>query len=149
MSYKFAIWPDGLVIFFIVMISGLVSLAVWTGTQSQDLVSSGYYEEEIRYQERIDAIARTTREGVAPLISTSPQSGGIELTFARAVSAAHGTVTLYRPSQASLDIVTEIAIDGNGQQSVGNGLESGLWRVRTEWVIGGLQYYAEQPMVLP
>ena len=96
-------WPIALIVFFIVMIAGLVGFAAWTAGQREDLVSANYYEDELRYQTRIDAAARTKAEGADPRVLLGGPAGEVGLQFPPELAAAVGTITMYRPSQANMD----------------------------------------------
>lgn len=143
------IWPISLIAFFVLLIVSLVGFAIWTGGQSNDLVSASYYDEEIHHQQRIEAIALAKSEGLVPVASYEAQSKNVEVRFASSPVAAKGTVTLYRPSEAALDRTIELKPDTAGlQQIAAADLKPGLWRVKTEWTAGGKTYFAENSIVV-
>jgi hypothetical protein len=63
---------------------------------------------------------------------------------------AHGSITLYRASDAAADRTFDLAVDADGHQSVSmEALAPGHWLVQLRWTVGGRAYYTEQSMVLP
>lgn len=145
------LWPVCIIAFFVLFVSTMVGFVVWSTHQREDLVSPNYYNEEIRYQQRIDATKRTQSEGVAPRIAYDSAARSIELRFPSpaAMSASTGTVTLYRPSQAELDQQSALKIDAAGtQQIAATSLKPGLWRVKAEWNTAGKAYYAEDSILV-
>lgn len=145
------IWAIGLTIFFVGFVSGIVSFVVWSLGQRQDLVATDYYDQEVRYQDRIDAIARVEQEGLKPGVTYDAAAATLKVAFERpeSLQSATGTVTLYRPSSAAMDRSVSLQPDASGIQLITGSLASGLWRVRTEWFKGGATYFAETAVVVP
>ena len=144
-------WPIALIIFFALFIAFCIGLVVWSTHQREDLVSEKYYDDEIKYQQRIDATKRTTDEGLVPKASFASDAKQIELRFPApaAMKDAKGTVTLYCPSAAELDKVAALHPDQQGlQQIAATSLRPGLWRVKTEWNTSGKTYYAEDSIIV-
>src|SRR6266568_4742844 len=52
-------WPYGVIFAFALFITGTVGLVVLACSQKMDLVSSDYYEEEIKFQNQLDQLERT------------------------------------------------------------------------------------------
>jgi hypothetical protein len=73
----------------------------------------------------------------------------LSLPAAHAASAT-GTVTLYRPSDASADRVLPLAIDPAGRQPIAlDGLARGRWLLQVRWSAQGRHYYYEEPVNVP
>lgn len=145
------IWSIGLILFFVVFISGMVGFVVWSTHQREDLVAADYYDQEIGYQQRIEAGARAAAAGLKLSVRYDVVDAILRLTFAQpaALQASTGTVALYRPSDASLDRVFAFDPDSAGAQSIPAALAPGLWRVKLEWQQAGQTYYAEEAVVVP
>ena len=144
-------WPVGIVIFFIVFISGVVGFTVWSAHHRDDLVAPDYYEQELRFQERIDATVRAGMAHLTPTVEYDREASALMLTFApaEAVQSATGTVTLYRPSDASLDRAFPFDPDPAGVLNIPISLARGLWRVRVEWYKRDQTYFAEEAVRVP
>ena len=145
-------WPIGIIAFFALFIPAMIGFVVWSTHQRTDLVSKDYYDQEMRYQQRIDAEQRTMTEGAAPKIAHNAAAGRIELRFpaSDALARAQGAVTLYRPSEAALDVKSPLAVDAAGiMHLAATTLQPGLWRVKAEWSVDGKAYYAEDSVVIP
>ena len=144
-------WPIVLTIFFILLISGLVTLIIFSSTQHVDLVRADYYEEEIRYQDQLDRLQRTGTMGESIHVSYDPiqQCIRLQLPLAHAAESA-GSIHLYRPSDARLDQHLPLSLDPHGSQTVdARQLRSGLWKVRLQWTLDGKEYFVDRPLVLP
>ena len=144
------VWPIAITVFFVLFISFLVSFAVFASRQSVDLVQSDYYEQEIRYQEQFDRIARTQELGSEAAIVYDAAQACITVTLPRSPGATpSGAIQLYRPSDAQLDQELRLALDQKGQQRVDTRpLRAGLWKVRVRWAVDGREFYLDQPVVV-
>ena len=53
------LWPLGIIVTFALFFAGTVGLVVMACSQKVDLVSADYYEQELKFQGRIDRVERT------------------------------------------------------------------------------------------
>jgi nitrogen fixation protein FixH len=143
-------WPAGLVLFFILFTAYIAWFVVFACRQKMDLVREDYYDQEIRFQQQIDRVRRT-----APVLAGADigydRAGG--LVTIRLPSAPRrdisGTVSFYRPSDASLDSQVELGLDAAGRQSVSvRSMRAGLWKVRVQWKAASREYYFEKQIVI-
>lgn len=144
-------WPVGLIIFFIIFIGYIVGYVVFASMQRMDLVRADYYDQEIRFQQQIDRVQRT-----APILSAAAvrydfKSGLVTVSLPPGVqnSEVTGTISFYRPSDASLDHDVQLAPDESGAQTVSvQSLRTGLWRVRLQWKNAKQDYYFEKRVII-
>lgn len=135
-----------LYISFVLLIVVLVSLSM---NQKVDLVSSDYYEKELKFQDKIDG-ANNFNQLNAP-ISLKAKQKLIEINFPTefAAKSIKGNVWVYRPSDASLDIKDSISINASGQQNIfSEKLKRGLYKVQLEWTMDGKKYFNEQDLFM-
>lgn len=129
----------GFVIFILICV-GFASL------QSFDLVEADYYQKGIDYQQQIDRLNRTATSGGSPTISYDPSQNGIVVTFPASVRAEtlHGSVTLFRPSNAQWDRTIPLNIASDNRQVIAaDSLANGRWRIKVNWRVGDTSYFAE------
>ena len=55
------LWPLCIIVTFVLFFAGTVGLIVMACSQKVDLVSADYYEQELKFQSRIDRVERTRR----------------------------------------------------------------------------------------
>lgn len=126
---------------FVALIVGLVSMSMH---EKIDLEMKDYYAQEIKYQDRINAIERTNRLQ-QPL---SWQITGREIVF-RFPSELKGQVTkgnilFFRPSDASMDKTVAIPADtSQGRHISVEYLKKGFYKMKIEWQAGNETYYNE------
>lgn len=142
-------WGMGIVTVFVLFVAVMLGVAGYLMSQEVPLVSDSYYERELRYQERIDALERTRALGSAVECSISGQQ--VRMQFPRTVpqSAIAGQILLYRPADHSADRTIPVKPDSAWQQYIHtSSLLPGLWRLQVQWTMRGEEYYLEQPFMV-
>jgi hypothetical protein len=144
-------WPLAIILVFVLFIAGTAGLVVLASLQKTDLVSNDYYEQELRYQARLDSLERTSRLTPPALVKYHAAGAQLEIALppqhAGRVSA--GRIELYRPSASQLDVHWEFKPDNRGRQALDlAALEPGLWKTRVSWTVDGKEFCVEQTLVL-
>jgi nitrogen fixation protein FixH len=143
-------WPAGLVIFFIVFGGYIIGFVIFASAQKMDLVRDDYYDQEIRFQKQIDSVKRSTPVLANARIDYNRAGDLVTLSLPSLKNTAiDGTVTFYRPSDASLDTTVNLGLNAQGAQNVSvHSLHNGLWRVRIQWKADGQDFYFEKPIII-
>lgn len=141
-------WGVKITLVYIAFVVGMLTLVFKARSEKIELVAPDYYEQELAYQQRIDAIQNAAQ--LSGAVAVSEVSEGVEITFPYEISLAEtGTVRVYRPSDSSLD--KEFALlptSANTQLIPRSLLEQGLYNIKVEWKAAGKQYYSELPIVV-
>ncbi|MEI6245074.1 MAG: FixH family protein [Acidobacteriota bacterium] len=128
-----------------------VGFVVFAMEQRVDLVSPDYYEKSIALDARRAAEANARSLGADFTINEA--AGGQAVTVhwpSSGTSGATGTVTLYRPADATADRHTPMTPDASGTQTIAlSGLAPGRWMLQVEWTVGGRAFYAEHRVIVP
>jgi hypothetical protein len=138
-------WGAAVTAAYLAFATGTMAFVVFALRRPVDLVSPDYYAASLRQDRQMDAMrnARNLRDA-ASVMQSGARVVTVSLPAAQA-SAARGTVTLYRASNASEDRVVTLAPDVTGHQQVSlDGLTPGLWSVRVRWTAQGRDFYLEQ-----
>lgn len=110
------------------------------------LVSKDYYREELEYQKQITRLENTSALASKPTIVAS--RGSIEVTFDFS-ELENGELTLFRPSNASLDTKFPINATATQLQRFSTAeLMAGMYRARMQWTVKGKEYFYEQVIYL-
>jgi hypothetical protein len=114
-------------------------------SQPVQLVSADYYERSLTHDARRAAITHADALGPRLRVEAAPGAEAIAVVLpAEQAPVARGSVTLYRPSDASADRTFPLAVDRDGRQRIPlAGLAMGRWLVRVEWTAAGVAYYRE------
>jgi hypothetical protein len=144
-------WPHGIIATFVVFVAGTAALVVIAGTHKTDLISPNYYEDEIKFQGRLDQLNRTAKLGdqVKVAYDVTKQSINISLPAGQVTPAIAGRLHLYRPSATGLDRELKLQLDLNASQTVDAAtLAPGLWKVRVQWTVANQSFFAEKSIVV-
>lgn len=142
-------WPHALMGFFALLFAAMAGVVWIVVHQPSELVSRNYYDQEMLYQGRMEAIRRTQGLGREVRVQSEPGRLIVNLPSDQARRGPVGAIHLFRPADARLDREFKLAIDPTGRQIIDlRGLDAGLWRVRMEWAVGTETYYREEALVL-
>ena len=143
------LWPYGIIIAFVLFLSGTASLIVIAATHPQSLVSGNYYEQEIKYQGRIDGTARARQSGAAVNFDAATRRLVISLPATQTGRDLSGQIELYRPSAAGLDRQYKLQPDAEGRQSLDlAALPEGPWEIRVSWNASGQDFFLDRKIVI-
>ncbi|MEO8068937.1 MAG: FixH family protein [Flavobacteriales bacterium] len=143
-------WGKGLAVTLIAF-AGLMTWFVVKAIQNPEpLVTEHYYEEELVYQDRIDATQRANALSAHAVIAVV--NDAIEVRFpseTRAVQVT-GTLHLLRPNEPLDDRTVHVTTDTSGVFVTEQlGLKSGRYNAELEWRAGGVAYYTQEKLVVP
>lgn len=144
-------WPYAIVAWFIIFGSSLAAWVVFVQGQAIDLVRKDYYEQEVRYQGRLDRMNRTAalRNEVNITYHAARRAVTLTLPAGHITPRPTGTIHFYRPSDARLDFETALSVDSQGTQTIAaDTLRGGLWKVKVEWTAASQDYFYEQVIVV-
>lgn len=139
-------WGKGIVLTILGFVALIVSMVVISVRMDGiELVTENYYEEEIKYQDRIDesnSASNLKRE----VISFDEQSKVIELDLP---NGTNGTLQLFRPSDSSLDQEINIEVTHTGITQIPlNELKTGYWKIQLNWTENGIDHYQEKKITI-
>ena len=139
-------WPWAIVAWFICFFGVVVGLTTTAIRSRTDVVSPDYYAQELRFQDRIDASARTDALPSQPTVFVDEhrRSLHLQLPGGAAPGNATGRINLYRPDDARLDQEFSLKLDATGTQLIPvASLRPGRWKVRIAWQSEGREFYHE------
>ena len=143
-------WGTGIAAVYIVFALATTGFVTFAMSQRVDLVSSDYYAQSLRQDQRIAAEQNArSLEPPPSVVLTGSGQAMLSLPLDQAGRAA-GTITWYRPADPRADRTTALAIDRAGRQQLPlSGLVAGQWIVQVRWTARGRDYYYERLVLLP
>jgi len=124
---------------FVLMILGLVGMSV---IQKIDLVSDDYYEQEIRYQGKIDKI-NNAKQLTTPLKWEVAETG-ITLHYPADMKGISGQIYFYCPSDNRKDFKLDIQSSKSGSQFISTQkIPAGRYQLKIDWQANGVSYWNE------
>jgi len=134
---------------FVLFAGLIISLVVVCVRQDLSLVSADYYQQEIKYQTRIDDISNAQESSAKVEVTRIPGENRLELSFGEQGAALTGEVVMFRPSDAKLDKKFLLKLDDTGSfQMDTSRLKKGLWKMKISWQQGGQTFFEEKTIVI-
>ena len=141
-------WGNKLIIVFVVFAS-LMATLVYKATQTKfELVSKDYYQDELRYQDKIDGAANAALTGPS---SIEVKDELILLQFPDAQKNANitGEAWFYCSVDATKDKRIALNVDSAGIQSIEKKrLQKGDYQVKISYEINEKKYYVAHQLHL-
>ena len=150
-SSKRSAWPYAIAVYFAIAITGIACFTTWAVKQNMDLVRSDYYEQEILFQQHLDASARAKGLGANAAIHFDANAHAlrVQVPTAHLAQTFSGKVSLYRPSDAKLDQCFELRPNPAGEQFLNMAqFAPGPWKARVEWTASDVAYVVESNLVI-
>jgi hypothetical protein len=142
-------WGYRIAMVYILFVCGIMFMVLQSGRQKIDLVTEDYYEQEIRYQERIDQSGRSAALSEKLQVAISGQSLDIRFPAEFMGKKIIGKALLYYPADGSMDLTSAIATSNNGFRMELPGKRSGMHILKVTWESEGVTYYNEEEVFLP
>lgn len=137
-------WGHKILFVYLAFVVGIMFLVFKANQQKFDLVTSNYYEKELKFQNVIDQKQRVAELSAPPKISHSVNSVSIQLPNEFFNKLVKGEIYLYRPSDASKDIKTNFTTDKGFVEITFDKNLSGSYEVKLSWHADGKTFYNEQ-----
>ncbi|MBC2838653.1 FixH family protein [Robiginitalea sp. SC105] len=136
-------WGTGIVLAFAGFIAFILYFVVQASSNPRaehDMVTESYYQEELAYQQEMDASSNLAGSGGTLQIERT--SAGLQIRYPENMDPGEirGAVSLYRPSNEQLDFELPIQISDSLQLIPADRLLDGRWDIRIAWTFRGREY---------
>ncbi len=142
-------WGHGVVIAlaaFIIFILSMLFLFP-NGQKNSEMVTDNYYEEELQYQDVIDAKKRADELQEKPVYSQTTE--GIKITFPQDYNSSNTTVkfVLNRTDDQNLDIKKSVQLTGQSFVIPAQVLKMGNYTLRLSWTKDKTDYRIDYDVI--
>jgi len=143
-------WGTGIVVTIIVFIAFIMYFVITMSTDntySHDLVTDKYYQEELNYQQEIDA--EKNAKSLKEKVTIEKNSKGLKINFPKYFNpkSIEGKVFLYRPSSKQLDFEIPISISKSYLLVPEQRLVDGRWNMKIFWKHKNTNYLIKKELV--
>jgi hypothetical protein len=143
-------WGLRIALLYIGFVGMIITLVGLTMRQKVDLVSKDYYEQELKFQQKIDKMNNTVK--LEQPLQWEIRGQKIVLTFPPSPNKQHiiGSVFFFRPSDATKDKIITLDTDtGNTQEIPLSIFSHGQYNMQVSWRCGNEDYYEEKVVHIP
>ncbi len=142
-------WPRGIFIAYLIFVSATLGFVAFTFTVHFDLVVPDYYNQTLVFEDQI--IRKQNMANLAEPVSVKVLESHIQIKYPAELlsDALSGSITMYRPSDASMDKVISVTADSTGLQYITRSeLSEGMWTLKITVISDAKEYYGEYPVFL-
>lgn len=137
-------WGKGILITIIIFLAGTAVMIIIAMNSEYDLVANNYYEQGIKYQDKIDRINRTNALPEKVKIEFLENEVLISMPRMFAAGIIKGDVIFYRPSDAGSDFKIPLQFDSENKMSISTAkFKKGYWKIQVDWRVETTAYYNE------
>ncbi|MGB3467559.1 MAG: FixH family protein [Cyclobacteriaceae bacterium] len=136
-------WGKGIALSFTVFCGLMIFMVIRSFQTDFHLVSDHYYQEELKYQDRIDEISRAKTDGSSVETAYDGKNVTFVLTTATPVK---GEIHFYRPDNATFDY--KVSFDQPKVEVSETKLVKGRYIVKVSWYESDRKYYQERELFI-
>ena len=136
-------WGKKITVLYLAFVALIVTLVVLCFGQKVELETKDYYAQEIKFQDKIDAISN--EKNLATTITHQLQGTQIILNADSSLlsKGLEGTINFYRPSDSSKDMNLKMIFTNNQQIINTSTLIHGVYKMQLSWVSNDTKYFKE------
>jgi nitrogen fixation protein FixH len=140
-------WGIGIAAAYIIFAGSMILFAVHASHQHYDLVSDNYYEQAVKYQDKIDAGYNAEQSKLD--ITYNEKENTLLLNAASEIKS--GTLQFYKPDKAAVDFKLDFSTNAEGKQTLPlRKLAHGYWKVNAIWIADdNKSCYTETKIFIP
>ncbi len=141
-------WGYKILAVYLVFVAGIVVMVYKSSTQKIDLVTTDYYAKELKYQERIDAVKRTT--ALSGKVRYEVKENTITITLPAEFDSKEvtGNILLYYPANSSKDISKDFTTGNRIITIALPAFAKGSYQFQLNWKADGYAYYFEESLFM-
>ena len=142
-------WGYKILAVYLIFIGGILFLVFKSSIQNQDLVSPDYYEQELKYQQKIDQTERAN--ALSSQLNYEVSDNNIMVRFPQEMKTAmiKAHVLLYCTADKSKDQEYNLSTENGELQIAIPKLNKGLHELRITWNVNNLSYYYQHKIMIP
>jgi hypothetical protein len=136
-------WGAGIAILYIGFVAMILVLVVMSTNQKIDLATDRYYEEELKFQDKINKSERA-KDLANPLTWTvTPE--GLLINYPESLTEKNltGKIMLYCPSNNKNDRSFPVEVNGSKQFIASSIIPQGRYRLQIDWKSGEQTFWNE------
>jgi hypothetical protein len=141
-------WGTKIMIVFGLFVSGILYMVFKAGSHNMDLVTTDYYEQELKYQQTIDAVERTN--ALSTQVICKVNGSNIDILFPSEMKGKPlvADVWLYCISDKTRDLKKQFTSTDGIVSMPFLPSNKGVHEVKISWQFNGETYYHNQKIPL-
>lgn len=141
-------WGHKIIMVYVVFVAGMSLLAYKSSKQNIELVTEDYYAKELVYQQKIDAVKRTSLLSDTVIIKVNQHELIIQFPNDFTTQKLTGNASLYCPSDETKDKQQPFTITNQMVHFSIPDNYHGLHYLKVNWTAAGVHYYYEKKIII-
>jgi len=141
-------WGYKIALTYILFVAGICFMVFKTTQEKTDLVTSDYYTQELKYQDKLDQSKRAAT--LSELMHVEVKEGTLAIRFPKDFTGKNktGSVLLYCPSDEKKDLSANVNTASDDMTVPLTSHNKGWYEVQINYKVDGVAYYFEQKILL-
>lgn len=141
-------WGYKILVVYVVFVTGIVFLVVKASSQKVDLVTTDYYDKELVYQEKIDAMNNVYQ--LSDTIIYQLSNNKLKVIFPKDFlgKKVEGLAVLYCPSDENKDITQKFSVDNSQVLVPVHAAGRQEYELQLSWHADGTSYYFQKKLFI-
>jgi nitrogen fixation protein FixH len=142
-------WSIRITILYLGFVALILTLVFVSSSNKEELVASNYYEQELKFQDQIDAMnnANQLTESVQHQITADAVLFSVPKEFI--TKDFSGQVTFYCPSDSKKDASFKMKLNSQGEFTVlKNKIQHGIYKLKIGWQANQKHYFKEEVLTI-
>jgi hypothetical protein len=141
-------WGYRILTIYIIFIAGILFLVFKASSQNQDLVAADYYEQELKFQERIDETSRANALSASIDVKVCEQSLLIAFPAELKGVAVNANILLYCSADKKKDWARTASTSSAAISLPLAPGQQGVYDAKITWTANDIRYYSEQKLII-
>lgn len=142
-------WGYRVAILYIGFAGFIIYFVTRSMNEKIDLVTTDYYAQELKYQDKIESTNRNNSFEQPLTINFNDAGIAVKFPIELKGKSITGSILLFRPSDNNQDKTIVINPDAAFEQLIpASDLAKGMYRVKVEYQSDGINYYTEKQIVV-
>jgi hypothetical protein len=140
-------WGTKIALFYITFVTFTLVMVVMAFQEDYELVTEDYYEQEIKYQGKIDSKERT--KALENKLEVNIDANELNILFPQKDISLSANILCFRPSDESKDFSLEYKEFTNKVSLPLNKFSKGKYLFKIDWIANNKSFYSEEIVIIP
>ena len=142
-------WGYKILTVYLIFVAGILFLVFKSSNENQDLVTTDYYEQELKYQQRIEETQRANNLSAEVKYGINDHELTIIFPAEMKDKKLNAHVLLYCTADESKDIEKQLATENAELKLVLPAATKGLHELKINWTANDTTYYYQHKLIIP
>jgi len=141
-------WGIKILIVYVAFIAGILFMVFRSSEQKSDLVTTDYYDKELKYQDKINEMNRVS--ALSAPVEYLVKNDSLVISFPKdfAGKKLTGEAVLYCPSDENKDVKKDFSLQDQPLLMLLPAVNNRVYELHLSWRDGGVAYYYEQKIFI-